>query len=157
MKRICIHSLLFLAGALGCAAFADETTDSPSRELLDSYPYQPALLALPSTVIATDANPAVFEPTVAPNFAATKPPRYDWRDLDEAFAREKDLPATHALYVWDWRQDSQWQILSRPDVQQLNIPWSPMTTPTDATLSPASMTGATAKLQVRVPLVTLVW
>jgi hypothetical protein len=157
MKRICIHSLLFLAGAMGCAAFANETTDSPSRELLESYSYQPELLALPSTVIATDANPAVFEPTVAPDFANAKPHRYDWRDLDEAFAYEKTLPAAHALYTWNWRNESQWQVLSRPDVQQVNIPWSPMTTPNDATLSPASIDSATSKLQVRFPLVTLVW
>jgi hypothetical protein len=151
MNKICIHSLAFLAGALGCAAFADDANDLPSRELLNSYTYQP----LPSIILPDAPNPAVFEPTVAPDFKATEPTDYHWRDLEEAMARNQ--PEAHVLFAWDWRANSQWQLLGRPDLGEINIPWSPMTTPNDSTIPTASTNNATARLQARFPLVSLVW
>jgi hypothetical protein len=151
MNKICIHSLAFLAGALGCAAFADDASDLPSRELLNSYTYQPI-----SSITLPDApNPAVFEPAVAPDFATTKPTQYNWRDLEEEMSRRN--ADTHVLFSWNWDSATQWQVLGRPDIQPLNIPWSPMTTPNNSTLSPGVPDGTTDRLQARFPLVSLVW
>ena len=151
MNKICIHSLAYLAGALGCAALADGASDLPSRELLNSYAYQP----LPSITLPDAPNPAVFEPTVAPNFETTKPIDYHWRDLDDAMARNKE--ESHVLFSWDWREETHWEVLGRPGVQSLDIPWTPMTTPNNSEFSPATNNSATAKLQARFPLVSLVW
>jgi hypothetical protein len=150
MNKICIHSLAFLAGALGCAALADDASDLPSRELLHSYSYQP----LSSITLPDAPNPAVFEPTVAPDFAATKPTDYHWRDLEDAMAQSKE--PTHVLFTWDWRWSSQWQMLGRPDLQSVDTSWSPMTTPNNSQFS-APGDSVTSKLQARFPLVTLVW
>jgi hypothetical protein len=154
MNKIYLHSLVLLAGTLGCAAYADDTNDLPSRELLKSYTYQSEALAFPPATLPA-ANPAVFEPTVAPDFATTKPTDYNWRDLEEAMAQNKEK--THVLFTWDWREDSQWEMLGRPGLESLDIPWSPMTTPNNSTLPSASNNNATAKLQARFPLVSLVW
>jgi hypothetical protein len=151
MNNICIHSLALFAGALGCAALAHGASDLPSRELLNSYSYQP----LPAITLPDGPNPAVFAPTVAPDFEVTKAANYDWRDLEEAMARNK--AEAHVLFTWDWRRNATWQILSRPNVEEINIPWSPMTTPNDSTIPSASVGNATAKLQARFPLVSLVW
>jgi hypothetical protein len=150
MNKICLHRLAFLAGTLGCAALADGATDLPSRESLNSYTYQP----LSSITLPGSPNPAVFEPIVAPDFATAKATSYNWRDLEEAMARTK--APSHVLFTWSWRSDAQWQMLGRPDVQSLNIPWSPMTTPNNSSFSPSG-DNATTKLQARFPLVTLVW
>ena len=156
MNKICIHSLVGLAGALGCVALADETVDSPSRELLKSYTYQPAELALPAADFSAAANPAVFEPTVAPDFEMKKPTQYDWRALKEAMADSKD-GQSHALFAWDWRWNAQWHALERPDIETLNVAWSPLTPQMEATLSPASIDSASEKVQVRFPLISLAW
>ena len=85
-----------------------------------------------------------------------KPPHYDWQGMEQGMAWDQ-ARQSHALYTRDWHWNTQWQILGRPDVHRLNIPWSPMTTPTDATLSPASADAAMGKLHVRVPLVSFLW
>jgi hypothetical protein len=154
MNKICIHSLVFLAGALGCAALADEAIDSPSKELLASYAYQPEILVLPSSAFPTGENPAVFQPTVATDFTTIKPAHYNWRDLEEGMAQDKERQS-HVLFAWDWHANSQWQLVGRPAVESLTIPWSPMTQEMNATLSPAAIDSASSKLQVRFPLVTL--
>ena len=146
------RSLIWLVGCLGCAALAAEASDLPSRALLDSYPYQPALVALPTPRVA----PATVNPVVAPSFVELVPDYRESEALEAAFAeqrRQKD----DALFIWNLDWNEQLQAICKPTFREMVIPWSPMTTTSDLTFSPSDINGATSKVQVRVPLLSLAW
>jgi hypothetical protein len=147
------RSLVLLLSFLGCAALAEESTHSPTRAVLDSYPYQPELVALPpSSVVAFPP----FAPEVAPAFAASAQDYSDFYALDAAIKADEKR-RTDALYVRSLPAGFQLKAVGRPIVQELDIPWSPMTTATDVAFSPGDIGSSTSKLQARVPLLSLTW
>jgi len=150
MKAHRFRSLIWLVGCVGCAALADATTDSPTREVLDAYPYQPAIVA-PAV-----AAPVAGSPAVTPAFKASPPPDRMNEELPFIFA-EQDARSQDALYVWELQFNTELRVLGKPRFQQLAIPWSPMTSMTDLAFSPSSVDSSTSKLQGRFPLVTVVW
>ncbi len=147
------RSLIWLVSLLGCAVFADESADSVTRAVLDSYPYQPDLVALPAGS-AVASHP--IAPEVAPAFRAAIQDYSDFYALDAAI-KEDEKRRTDALYVWTLPAGFDLKALGRPSVQELDIPWSPMTTATEVTFSPGDIGSTTAKLQARVPLLSLTW
>jgi hypothetical protein len=153
MKTHRFRCLIWLVGCLGCAALADEAIDSPSQEVLTSYPYQPALVALPS---GANVPPQIIQPEVTPAFMAQATDYRLYDSLQPVFKAE-DEKSQDALYVWNLPWNTQLEVLVKPSVQPLVIPWSPMTTVSDVTFSPSSIDSSTSKLQARFPLVSLVW
>jgi hypothetical protein len=147
------RSLIWLAGFLGCAVLADESVDSPTRAVLNSFPYQPELVAPPAAA-ATASRP--ITPEVAPGFRASIQDYSDYYALDAAIkADEKRRP--DALYSWTLPAGFELKAIGRVSVQELDISWSPMTTATEVTFSPGDIGSSTSKLQARVPLLNLVW
>jgi hypothetical protein len=148
-QRFC--SLICVVGCLSSAALG--AADSPTREVLNSYPYQPELVARPATPpVAARA----INPEVAPGFAASVLNYQDYDALDVAIAAEARR-RSDALYVWSLPGDLEAKAIGRPTVQELDIPWSPMTAANDVTFSPGSIGNSSDKLQALVPLFSLNW
>lgn len=147
-----LRSLALLLGGLGCAVIG-RGADSPSQEVLASYPYQPNLVALPAV---PNAVAPLDAPIVMPTFHAVEPADRSFRDLELAMARARARQA-HALFVWELRWNTELQAVVRPTFQEIDIPWSPMTSPSDIAFSPSSIGSVSNKLQARVPLASLSW
>jgi hypothetical protein len=147
------RNLTWLVGFLGCAVLADESANSPTRAVLDAYPYQPELVALPATPAAASRPIA---PEVAPSFAASAQDYSDFYALD-ASVKADEKRRTDALYVRSLPAGFELKAIGRPGVQELDIPWSPMTTSTEVTFSPGNIGSSTGKLQARLPLVSVTW
>jgi hypothetical protein len=146
------RSLIWLVGCLGCAALADEATESPSQAVLDTFPYQPELVARPTSV-----PPAPFvHPEVTPSFREIAPDYRSYEALQaELDAQQKEK--NDSLFVWNLDWNEQLKAISKPSVHDTVIPWSPMTTTSDVTFSPGGINSATSKLQTWVPLLSLSW
>ncbi len=147
------RSLVWLVSFLGCVVLADESTISPTRAVLNSFPYQPELVALPANA-APPSQP--ITPEVSPAFRASLQDHSGFYALDAAIKADEKR-RTDALYVWMLPAGFELKAIGRPDFQELDIPWSPMTTASEVTFSPGDIGSSTAKLQARVPLLSLVW
>jgi hypothetical protein len=148
------RSLIWLVGCMGCAVLADEATDSPTRELMDSYPYQSAIVALPAT--STPAPVPSLAPQVSPGFLAVQEDYRTYSALQTIFD-EQDKKTDSALYLRNLNGGSQLGLLGKPSIQETVIPWSPMTTVSDVAFTPGGVDSASSKLQAHFPLVSLSW
>jgi hypothetical protein len=146
------RSLIWLVGCLGCAALADEATETPSQAVLDSFPYQPELVARPTAIRAAQT----INPEVTPEFRDVAP---DYRSYEaiQAALDEQKREKNDALFVWNLDWNEQLKAIVKPTVHETVIPWSPMTTTSDLTFAPGGVNSATSKLQAWVPLVSLSW
>src|SRR3984957_10952751 len=115
MKTHRFRCLIWLLGCLGCAALADEAMDSPSREVLNSYPYQPALVAVPAV---PNVPPEIVQPEVTPAFMS-EAEDYRLYDALQPILQAEDEKSRDALYVWDLPWNTQLQVLVKPSVQPL--------------------------------------
>jgi hypothetical protein len=153
MKTHRFRSLIWLAGCLGCAALADQATDSPTQAVIDSFPYQPELVARPTAPVVSTP---IVNPEVAPAFREIAPDYRDYEALKAAMDADQQKK-DDALIVRNLDWNEQFKALGKPSFQETVIPWSPMTTTSDLTFSPGSIDTATSKLQAHVPLISLYW
>ncbi len=149
MNAISIRVLLCLAGCAGSAALAGEPDDLPSRELLESYSYQP--LAVPDE--STELTSMTVVPLIAPAPTPRKVRAHDLRDLEDAIAHEKKH-RSEALFIRNLPWNKQLEVLAKPDVQVVNLPWSPMVAMDQTSNSPND---ALQKLEARIPVLKLLW
>ena len=153
MNATCIRVLLCLIGGGGLTAVAAEPTESPSRELLAFYSYQPPPFINPSIAPAAGWPTLTLAPLIAADSHPKKPAYYDFRHLEEEISQEK-VRRREALFSWTLFHQQALEVFARPKVQQINIPWSPMIAMDEVPVSP---TNATRKLKVGIPLVRFSW
>jgi hypothetical protein len=149
MKSPTLRRLALVLGCLSGAVAVSRGDVTPTQEVLESYPYQPELVALP------DAAP-LPAPVVMPAFRTLAPVELSFRDMEIAMAKAQAKRA-QALFVWELRWNTELKVIGRPSVGAIDIPWSPMTSPSTIAFSPGSIGSVNAKLQARVPLATLTW
>ena len=150
MKTHRFRGLFWLVGCLGCAVLADEAADSPSQEVLNAFPYQPAVVALPAVP------PSILNPDVSPGFLAQEQ-NYRTAEKLQPILTAEDEKSADSLYHWDLAWNTELEVIVKPSVQELVIPWSPMTTTSDITFEPSSLGSSTSRLQARFPLLSLTW
>ena len=152
MKTRRFRSVACLLGCLGSAAIVGHAAVLPSQEVLNTYPYQPDLVAVPAPTPAV----ATTSPIVDPAFRADEPPERSFKDMELAMARQRDQ-RKESLWVWELRWNTELRVIGRPSFHEVDIPWSPMTSPTDITFSPSSTGSVSNRLQTNVPLATITW
>jgi hypothetical protein len=133
--------------------------DSPSRELLESYSYRPPLFSSMTYDVpgpATSPTAATAVPLLAPEMPAHRLSDYEMASLEDAIARERPH-RSRALFIWDMIGDKQLQVLGTPNAQPLAVPWNPMMASSDAGVSTDRADSLSAKLELRVPLLQLLW
>lgn len=147
------RSLIWLFGFLGCAVLADESDNSVTHSVLDAYSYQPELV-VPSATSAPSSRR--IAPEVTPAFAASGQDYSNFYALDAAITADEKR-RTDALYAWKLPAGFELKAVGRPSLQELDIPWSPMTTATEISFAPGDIGSSTGKLQARLPLLSLTW
>ncbi len=154
MNATCIRVLLCLIGGGSVAAFAAAAPDdSPSREMLELYSYQPPLFTNASIAPVTGWPSPAPAPLTDANLHPKKPVYYDFRHLEEEISQEK-VRRRGALFSWTLFHQQELEVFAKPKIQEINIPWSPMIAVDEV---PASPTNATRRLKVGIPLVRLSW
>jgi hypothetical protein len=153
MNAVSIRVLLCLAGCTGLAALADDPVDSPTQELLESYTYIPQPLVVPPTAPSPPLTSLTMVPSIPPNLQPRQRTAHDLRDLSAAIAREKKHGAP-ALVILDLSWDTQLEVLAKPNVQKLNVPWMPIMAMEETPFTPSN---ATRDLEARLPALELLW